>query len=160
MIRRIIKDEEESRDAVQELMLKLWKRRNDLEKCENMGAYIFSVAKNYSLDLRKKKRPEQLKGEEEYKILNLPSDDVSHELKERHEHVHRIIASLPEKYREVISLRDIDGFSYDEISEITGLEVPYIRVILSRSRMKVKCELLKIYDYGTGTVRQIIKQVL
>ena len=159
MIRRIIKDEEESRDAVQDLMLKLWKKRNELEKCDNIGAYIYSVARNYCFDMRKKKRPDTMKTEE-YRILNLPSDDISHELKERHEQIHRIIDGLPDKYREVIRLRDIDGFSFEEIKGMTGLEIPYLRVILSRSRMRVKCELLKIYDYGTGTDKRYVKQVL
>ena len=160
MINGILKDGEETRDAVQDLLLKLWAKRNDLDKCENINAYIVSVAKNYCFDLLKKKRPVRMGAKEEFKILNIQANEINHEFKERHEQVHRIIDNLPGKYREVIRLRDIDGFSFDEIKEMTGFEVPYIRVILSRSRMRVKSELLKIYDYEQGTDRQLVKQVL
>jgi RNA polymerase sigma-70 factor, ECF subfamily len=160
MIKGILKDEEETRDAVQDLMLKLWAKRNDLDKCDNMNAYIVSSAKNYCFDLLKKKRPERISRNEEFKILNIQANELSQDVKEKHEQVHRIIANLPDKYREVIRLRDIDGFSFDEIKEITGFETPYIRVILSRSRLRVKSELLKIYDYEKGTDRRLVKQVL
>ncbi|NQU88802.1 MAG: sigma-70 family RNA polymerase sigma factor [Mariniphaga sp.] len=160
MVHRILKDEEESKDAIQDLMLKLWGRRKDLDKCDNVNAYIISVAKNYCFDLLKKKRPTRIGDKEEYKIINLQSDEKSLELKESHEQVHRIISNLPDKYREVIRMRDIDGFSFEEIREMTGFEIPYIRVILSRSRLRVKGELLKIYDYEKGTNKQLVEQVL
>jgi RNA polymerase sigma-70 factor (ECF subfamily) len=160
MIRRILKDEEESRDAVQDLMLKLWSKRNNLSKCDNINAYVISVTKNYCFDLLKKKRPERININEEFKILNIQSNEKSHELIERHEQVYKIIGNLPDKYKDVIRLRDIDGFTFDEISEMTGFEIPYLRVILSRSRMRVKSELLKIYDYEQGTNQQLVTQVL
>jgi RNA polymerase sigma-70 factor, ECF subfamily len=160
MIRRILMDEEETRDAVQELMMKLWDKRNVLDKCDNQGAYIFSVAKNHCLDLVKKKRPLRISGAEEYKILNIQANENNFELKEQHDHVHRIIATLPEKYREVLRFRDIDGLSFEEIKEMTGLEIPYIRVILSRSRLKVKSELLKINNYGQGAEKPLVTEIL
>ncbi|MFW6289563.1 MAG: RNA polymerase sigma factor, partial [Mariniphaga sp.] len=76
----------------------------------------------------------------------------------KYEHVRRIIDALPEKYREVIRLRDIDGFSFDEIKELTGLEIANIRVVLSRARQKVKEEVQKIYDYEDK--RQIAGELL
>jgi len=160
MIKRILKEEEESRDATQELMLKLWGRRNDLGKCANVSAYIVAVAKNYCFDLLKKKRPERINEKEEYKIANLPAGEKSFELKERHEQVQKIITNLPQKYREVIQLRDIDGFTFEEIKEMTGFEIPYARVILSRARMRVKNELLKIYSYENQESGRVAKQVL
>lgn len=156
-IKNILNDEEESRDAVQDLMLKLWSRRNDLSKCNNRNAYILTMTKNHCFDLLKKKKPERI-NPQEHKIMNLQSDEESLEIKERHEQVHKIIGRLPEKYKEVIRLRDVDGFSFDEIKEMTGFEVPYIRVILSRSRQRVKSELEKIYDYEKG--EQLTKQIL
>jgi RNA polymerase sigma-70 factor (ECF subfamily) len=54
MLMRILKDEEETKDALQELMFKLWNKRDQLEKCENTGAYIAVMARNYSYDVLKK----------------------------------------------------------------------------------------------------------
>lgn len=158
MLFRILKNEEETRDALQDLMVKLWDKRNDLVRCNNQTAYIITMAKNHSFDLLKKKRPTRIGENEEHKILNLASDDGEADAKEKFEHVRMVIEALPEKYREVIRLRDIDGFEFDEISEMTGYEVPYIRVILSRARQKVKEEVEKKYNYDQSGkfARQIL----
>lgn len=147
MLFRILGDEEETRDALQDLMVKLWNKRTELERCENLPAYIITVARNHSFDLLKKKRPDRMNESDDRKIMLLKNDD-SFEVKERMEQVRKVIGQLPEKYREVISLRDIDGFDFEEIKEMTGFEVPYIRVLLSRARQKVKEEVEKTYDYG------------
>jgi len=160
MLKRILKDEEETRDALQDLMLKLWDKRHELDKCKNPGAYIVAVSKNYSFDLLKKKRPATMDEKEEYLLFNLKATDVYPEIKEKYEHVHKAIEKLPEKYRAVIQFRDIDGFSFDEIKEMTGFEVPYIRVILSRARMKVKQEVEKIFNYEVGNEKKMARQIL
>lgn len=160
MLKRILKDEEETKDALQDLMLKLWNKRSELAKCDNRNAYIITVAKNYSFDLLKKKRPNLIGEKEEHKIFNLEAVGVQPEVREKYEHVHRIIEKLPEKYRQVIRLRDIDGFTFDEISEMTGFEVSHIRVILSRARMKVKQEVEKIYNYEVGNGKEFVRQIL
>lgn len=147
MLFRILGNEEETRDALQDLMVKLWNKRKELDGCTNQSAYIVTMARNYSFDLLKKKRPERIQEADRYKILNLEADELSQETKEKFECVHRSIHNLPEKYRTVLQLRDIDGFSFEEIKELTGDEVPNLRVILSRARQKVKEEVEKIYDY-------------
>jgi len=147
MLFRILGDEEETRDALQDLMVKLWNKREELKNCDNQSAYIIAVARNLSFDLLKKKRPVRINGSEGNKMMLLKADDPS-DARERLNHVRTVIGQLPEKYREVISLRDIDGFEFEEIKEMTGYEVPYIRVLLSRARQKVKEEVEKTYDYG------------
>lgn len=147
MVFRILKNEEETRDALQELMLKLWNKRADLKKCNNLPAYIIATAKNYSFDLLKRKRPGVLEEKEEYKILNIEEKGIDLEDREKYEYVQKTIEKLHENFKTVIQLRDIDGFTFEEIKEITGFEVAHIRVILSRARMKVKQEVEKIYNY-------------
>lgn len=147
MIFRILKNEEETRDTLQELMLKLWNKRTELDQCTNLSAYIITIAKNYSFDLLKKKRPLVIGENDEYKILNIAENGIDPEKQEKYEHVHKTIEKLPEKLRTVIQMRDIDGFSFEEIKEMTGFEITHIRVILSRARLKVKQEIEKIYDY-------------
>lgn len=160
MIKGILKDEEETRDAVQDLILKLWEKRKTLDNCKNLNAYVVSVARNYCFDLLKKKKPGRIERRDEMKLINTASDEKSLEVSEKHENVLKIIGALPGKYREVIRLRDIDGFTFEEISGMTGIEVPHIRVILSRARVRVKSELLKIYEYENKTYQQPVGQVL
>ncbi len=147
MLFRILGNEEETRDALQDLMVKLWNKRSDLAKCDNPAAYIITTARNHSFDLLKKKRPMRMSGSDDQKLLLLKVHDGS-EASEKLEHVKKIIEELPEKYQTVIRLRDIDGFEFDEIREMTGYEVPHIRVLLSRARQKVKEEIEKTYEYG------------
>jgi len=147
MLFRILRDEEETRDALQDLMVKLWNKRDELKNCNNPSAYIFTMARNLSFDLLKKRRPMRMDENDERKMMLLNSEDAT-EVRERMEQVRKVIEQLPEKYREVINLRDIDGLEFDEIKEMTGYEVPYIRVLLSRARQKVKEEVEKTYDYG------------
>lgn len=147
MLKRILREEEETRDALQDLIVKLWNKRHDLKKCQNQKAYIFTVARNYCFDLLKKKRTARFSENGELLFLTVEADELHPDVKEKYEHVKKVIGRLPEKYQAVIRLRDIDGFSFEEMKEITGIEIPHLRVILSRARQKVKEEVKKIYDY-------------
>ena len=160
MLRRILKNDEETQDALQDLMVKLWGKKKELKSCTNLNSYIITVAKNYSFDLLKKKRPSTIRENEEYKILNIEATGPEPDIKEKYEQVRKVINDLPEKYRTIIQMRDIDGFSFEEIQEFTGYEISNIRVILSRARMKVKEEVEKIYDYENGRKRQTARQIL
>ncbi len=151
MIRRYLKSDAETQDAVQELMLKLWDKREMLGKISNRDGYILQMAKNYCLDTIKKSKVRLMDDEDLRVISRLPGHEQNYELHEQLEQVHRIIEALPEKYRQVIQYRDIDGFEFDEIAELCGCEAPYLRVLLSRARTKVKAEIDKIYSVGVLT---------
>jgi RNA polymerase sigma-70 factor (ECF subfamily) len=158
MLFRLLRNEEETRDALQDVMVKLWDKRKDLGKCRNLAAYVFTMAKNHGYDILKKKRPEGLKDREEFKLLNLEADETCVDTREKYDKVKEIIENLPEKYQKVIVLRDIDGYSFEEMSEITGLQISNLRVILSRARLKVKVETEKMYGYDT--TKQFARKVL
>ena len=57
--------------------------------------------------------------------------------------MNRIIGELPEKYGEVIRMRDIEELSFEEIAEITGQNINNLRVSLSRARKSVRDEFRK-----------------
>ena len=61
-----------------------------------------------------------------------------------------IIEALPDKFRELIQLKDIEGLSYEEISEITHLNINALRVNLSRARKMVRNEFNKFSDENRG----------
>jgi RNA polymerase sigma factor (sigma-70 family) len=150
MVKRLLGNEEEVRDALQEVMIKLWNKREFLESCQNPDGYILTVARNFCFDLKKKQKSRATRSLDEAGS-SIPASLEDPDNREKWEHVHRIVENLPPKYREVLQLREIDGFSYEEIHLLTGLEMPYIRVLLSRSRMMVKEEMEKIYSYERGT---------
>ena len=147
MLFRILKNQEETKDALQDLMVKLWSKRDELERCTNLNSYIYTMAKNHGLDLLKKKRTSAIGEKDEHRLHNL--HEITHELeaKEKFDYVRRTIENLPEKMKTVIQMRDIDGFTFEEIKDATGIEITHIRVILSRARKKIKQEIEKIYEY-------------
>jgi RNA polymerase sigma factor (sigma-70 family) len=150
MVKRLLGNEEEVRDALQEVMIKLWNKRDFMETCQNPDGYILTVARNFCFDLRKKQKARTIESLDVARI-SIPVSAEDPDNREKWEHVHRIVENLPPKYREILQLREMDGFSFEEIHELTGLEMPYIRVLLSRSRLKVKEEMEKIYNYERGT---------
>jgi len=154
MMRRFLGGEEETKDALQDLMLKLWNKRDHLELCANPEGYIATMARNFCIDIKKKPRVQttDLSFQDKFQPA---TGEYDPDAGEKLEHVHRILLQLPENYREVLQFREIDGFSYEEIEALTGYGMPYIRVLLSRARIKLKKELEKIYNYEKGTVQSV-----
>jgi len=146
LARRLLGSDDSAHDAIQQSMMKLWESRKQLDHCLNLKAFVFRVVRNVCLDELKKKKPLYV---DEPALLNNESfrTDLLHDHKEMAGIVQLVIDSLTENQREVIQLRDIDGLEFEEIAEITTMDIAYIRVLLSRARKTVKEKLEKIYAY-------------
>ncbi|MBR3590577.1 MAG: sigma-70 family RNA polymerase sigma factor, partial [Alistipes sp.] len=59
-----------------------------------------------------------------------------------------VIATLPEKQRLTIHLRDVEGYEIEEIAEIMEMDATSVRMNLSRARKSVREQVLKLMDYG------------
>lgn len=151
MVARILGNDDDARDALQEIMIKLWERRQQIDRHPNLTGFVFLTARNYCLDRLKKKNPEQRGGGLPDSMDGIYSGQEQLEQKEVFLIVQKIIDDLPDNQKEVILMRDIDGFEFHEIAAATGLEVTHIRVLLSRARKQVRVQLEKIYNYGQGT---------
>lgn len=149
---RILRDQEGSEDAVQEIFIKLWKMNEKLGEYESVDALATTMVKNYCIDqLRKLKhiKPDDESAMAHYHDLNpTPHDEL--EINETYALMERIINNLPEKYRVIIHLRDIDGLSFEEIADKTGQNINTIRVNLSRARKTVRDEYKKHNDEFRG----------
>ena len=133
----ILEDEAEAEDAVQELFLKLWSGRDALDGIRNPKGYGIRVLRNLCLDRirrsRKMEMPEALPEPE------WPGrQDEAVDEKERLAKVLDAIKSLPDRQREVLTLRTLDGLSYEEIAERTGMNQLTLRVVLSQARRKIR----------------------
>lgn len=141
--RRILSEEEDAEDAVQEVLLKLWYIRESLGTYDNVEAFVTTVTKNHCLDkIKVRKRTEGITDS----VLVLQSDSTPYELTERrdaHAIVRRIIETLPTLQREIIKMKDMEEYEVDEIAEITGTKPDAVRMNLSRARKKVREEFLK-----------------
>ena len=138
-----IKRADEAEDIVQEVGLKLWERRDELETLHNVEAYALSSVKNRCLDYARSplSRTDELTETDEVAHEQTPYKSL--EQTDMVVFVRRLIARLPEQQQMVIRLRDIEGYELDEIAEITGINEGTVRVNLSRARQKIREELLK-----------------
>lgn len=140
-------NEELARDVVQDVFLKLWQKKETLEKVENIEAYAMRMTRNRCLDMIRTNKAVALDTETDRNLQNQTVDvHAKVELSEAANQIQAIIAKLPELQQKIIRLRDIEQLSYDEIAEVTKLKINTIRVNLSRARKKVRDEFLKMNE--------------
>ena len=142
--RRILQREEEAEDVRQEVLLKLWKRREELHTYRSIEAFAMTMTRNMSLDIiRKRSKMSDSELMEDERIEN--SDPHSLMVREdRKLMVHRAIDELPLKQRMIIQLRDIEEYSFEEISDSIDMDLNSIRVNLHRARKGIRD---KIWNY-------------
>jgi len=127
-----IKDKEQARDIVQDTYEKLWNKVSEVEST-NAKSYMFTTAYRTMIDkIRKEKRQTPL--EESHENL-LTTSTRPHDLKEI---LNQALAKLPEIQKSVILLRDYEGYNYQQIGEITGLNESQVKVYIYRARLSLK----------------------
>jgi len=143
--------ESEAKDVVQDVLMKLWETRNELEEKKNLEAWCMTLTRNKSLDALKRagrKMTSSLDlthhnpGSENSSPLQAYSD------KESMNHIKNALGNLPEKQVATFMLRDMQGYSYLEIGEMLGLSIDQVKVNIHRARKALKKELSKVYAYG------------
>lgn len=145
---RILDDKQNVEDIVQETYIKLWNKREELESIENTEGFAIITLRNTCLDhLRKLKNNYQTYDTEIPEASSLSSEI---ELKDEIKHVKQLIEKLPEQQRLVMILKHWDGYSDEEIEQITGLNAGNIRVIVSRARKTIREQFSKKYSYENG----------
>ena len=131
-ILKSIKESEVANDIVQESFMKLWIKRKDVGSSKGKS-YLFTTAYHTMIDhIRKNSRNVSL--EESYDIHD-ESDNGYSDLKEI---LNIAVEKLPEIQRSVILLRDYEGYSYEEIGEITKLNESQVKVYIYRARLFLK----------------------
>jgi RNA polymerase sigma-70 factor (ECF subfamily) len=143
MAKKILVDEQEAEDAVQEVLLKLWHSRDSLANYESPAAYATTVLKNHCLDRLKVKNRQQLLDDSYNGLAAADNPYAQLERKNTEEVIQLIIKSLPALQQAIIRMKDIEEYEVDEIAGITGTNVEAVRVNLSRARKKVREEYLK-----------------
>jgi RNA polymerase sigma-70 factor, ECF subfamily len=146
---RILKNEDEAKDVVQETMIKVWNKRDEMHTYENMEAWCIRVARNLSLDKLRSKHINSVDIDNAYDLQsNSQSPYATTEQSDIMNSIHQFINNLPDLQKQVIQLRDVDGFSYQEISEILKQNLNTVKVNLFRARKYVREQLVKENAYG------------
>lgn len=127
-----IRHTEDSKDIVQTAFEKLWRNREEIE-LKNCKSYLFTVAYNQMVDNIRKNERRQFNEElsEESKIGYQPGCDLQKTLMDA-------VNRLNEVQRSLVMLKDYEGYNYDEIGKITGLNETQVKVYLHRARKNLK----------------------
>jgi len=124
-----LRHEEDARDIVQTAFEKLWRNIEavDAAKCKS---YLFTVAYNQMIDHIRKVKRIHLKDEfhAEAKVQETGVNDAKKTLREA-------LNKLNETQKSLVLLKDYEGYSYEEIGQITGLNTSQVKVYLHRARI-------------------------
>lgn len=132
-----LRHEEDARDVVQTAFEKMWRNRDEINN-EKSKSYLFTVAYHQMIDHIRKVKRIQLKEnfDENASIINKPANNLKKTLE-------KALSTLSEMQRSLVLLKDYEGYSYQEIGEITGLNESQVKVYLHRARVQLKEYLVK-----------------
>ena len=148
-IYRFVGDRETAEDIVQETFLRAFRKRKEYRAIANFSTWLFTIAGNLAKsELRRRKRWRMFsleRDEETDTGMDLPDEsarpDRVAESSIADVQIQEAIASLPDNYRQVILLRDVEGMSYQEISEIVDCPVGTVKSRVNRARLKLQQKL-------------------
>lgn len=143
---------EDAADVSQDAFLKLWRSLPSFRQESSLSTWVFRITQNCALDALRKRNVrrtvsltvEEDDGEEQGREMDLADPNPDHdpaarsERKERTAAVREAISALHADHREILVLRDMQGYSYAEIGEMLGLEPGTVKSRINRARMQVK----------------------
>ena len=146
---RITLSRAEAEDIVQDVLIKVWNRRDDLAEVDSIEAYSLTVCRNLSLDRLQRKENDNVNLDD---APPTEADDAPPDLQmirnERIDNIKRLIERLPIPQRAAMQLRDMEGKTYKEISAITGQTEEQVKVNIFRARQYIRKQIEKIENHG------------
>jgi len=150
---RYLKNEEDALDALQESFIKIFRHLNSFKEDSRFDTWVYRIVVNTCNDMLRKNSNQKITDsifrteEEKDTIIEIPDSSGSPEevldKKEKSEHLLYCLDKLNQEQKEIIILRDIHGFSYDEISGILDCSVGTVKSRINRSRLRLREILLE-----------------
>jgi RNA polymerase sigma-70 factor (ECF subfamily) len=151
---RFIGDLNESEDIVQDTFYRVYKNKHYYKEVAKFSTWIYTIAGNLAkTELRKRKRRKifsinkETQSEKEFELPDPkldPEQEVNSTITEKH--IYKAIRNLPPKFRQVIILRDVQGFSYEEISSIIKVPLGTVKSRVNRARLRLQEDLGFLLD--------------
>lgn len=157
---RYTHNHQDCEDLVQETFLRVHKSRHSYERIAKFSTWMYTIAINLAKSLYKKKSRMQLVSI--HKDLNNPDDfemilederllqDEQLHQKLSMEQLQRAIDALSEEFKQVVILRDLEQFSYEEIAEKLGVPMGTVKSRINRGRAQISMQIGKYVDLGTS----------
>ena len=151
---RFLGDYDSCVDVVQETFIKVYRYKDNYSSVAKFSTWIYTIAGNLArteYQRRKRKNLFSINSYgEENKTYEIPDEsyrpDISTDANMKREIIQKALMKIRDSYREAVILRDIQELSYDEISEILGIEVGTVKSRINRGRTELKKYLKDIYN--------------
>ncbi len=160
VVRRLVGNDEDASDAVQDAFLSAFKAIGNFDGNARLGTWLHRIAVNAALMKLRSTRSRREKSIEDLLPAFLEDghqsnpcprwSDAAETMLVRQEaraHIQECICRLPEDFRDVLLLRDIEEFSTDETAELLGISVAVVKTRLHRARQALRT-LLEPYVVG------------
>lgn len=145
---RITLDTAEAEDIVQETLIRVWQNRAKWQEISSIEAYCQIICRRLALDAAGKAGHGNVLLDEhsqQHLLTVTPEDQFDN--RERLSLIKQLMDSLPEVQRTIMELRDIEGLSYQEISNVMDLTEVQVKVYLHRARTKIKNKVEEFERY-------------
>lgn len=164
---RLTRNPEDAEEVLQDVFITVYRKVSGFEGKSQFSSWLYRITVNASfMKLRKNKQEQAISIEDVgQQVYNKPvesgrgfgaqSDNIAI-TNEIGEALEGAIAKLPEEYRAVFILRDIDGLSNKEVGEILDLTIPAVKSRLHRSRLMLRKKLQNFYsEYSSSTTKTV-----
>jgi RNA polymerase sigma-70 factor (ECF subfamily) len=159
----LCRNREVARDLVQETYLRAWEHWEQFQPGTNCKAWLFTILRNLYINLyRKQQRAGEMVEYDEAETESeqssvveqaaTPSVEAEFYRSLLDEEVQQALAALPEQYRTVVILCDLEDFTYEEIAQMLGIPIGTVRSRLHRARLRL-ATLLETYARQRGWTR-------
>ncbi len=151
---RMLTNRQDAEDVVQEVFLRLWHKRAEFGQFQNKEAYCVTMTKNICID---RIRTHRYMADETLLDTKIDTQQSPEELVEEldtQETIRKIISTLPPLQRQILQLKDIEGYDTKEIMELHHMTAEAVRINLSRARKRLREAYLAYYKQDGKTKRR------
>ncbi|WP_436515978.1 RNA polymerase sigma factor [Ekhidna sp. To15] len=136
MVARVVSDNMDREELCQDVFVKVINKLNGFNFDSKLSTWIATIAYRMAVNFAKKKKLDQVDLDQvEFKV---GEDFEVTEVEDTKKFIHKLVDQLPVNYKSVLTLFYLDGFSYPEIVEITGMPEGTVKNYIHRARLKLK----------------------
>jgi RNA polymerase sigma-70 factor (ECF subfamily) len=160
---RMMRNQEDAEEVLQDVFVTVFRKMKSFEGKSSFSSWLYRVTVNAALMKLRKNRQDRSSSMEEVfpdaentialrSREELDADAITLQ-KEVHERLREAIDKLPDDYRPVYILRDVDGLTSEEVGKILNLSIPAVKSRLHRSRLMLRRRLHSFYKEYCGSSR-------
>lgn len=154
-------DPHDAEDVLQETLLTVARRIGEFRGEASVSSWLYTIARSYCIKQRRRSKfapayeesLDDAAGSEAARLpdpARAPEDTVA--VRQEEDALRRAIAELPERSREIVVLRDIEGLTAPEVAEVVGLSVEAVKSRLHRARLALREKILPLLDASLAAV--------